>query len=101
MILKLYSLLLLFSTPAILGKKIKQTYIRSDRFFELIVETGSNPVSAGVLRLCSSYSKYLTADMAFLLEGNDETRLPEKILGCARVKNIDLNKNVRKCRTVG
>ena len=33
--------------------------------------------------------------MAFLLEGYDDTTLPEKILGCARVKNIDLTKNVR------
>jgi hypothetical protein len=83
------------STPAILGRKIKQSYIRTDRFFELIVDTGSDSVARGVLRLCSSYSKYLVADMAFLLEGYDETTLPERILGSARVKNIDLSKDVR------
>eukprot|EP00978_Attheya_sp_CCMP212_P047394 scaffold421344_cov55-Attheya_sp.AAC.1 len=78
------------STPAIIGTKLKQTYVTSDRFLELIIDTASSSVAAGVTRLSSSYGKELVLDMAFLLEGNDESTLPEKVMGCVRLKNADL-----------
>lgn len=35
--------------------------------------------------------------MAFVLEGNDESTLPEKVLGCCRLKNVDLANCPRFC----
>ena len=37
--------------------------------------------------------------MAFLLEGNDESTLPEKVMGCCRMKNVDLTKAPRFCES--
>merc|ERR1712038_231021 len=83
------------STPVIMGTKMKQIYICSDRFCEVIVDLGSSSVSAAVLKLCSGYSKQIVVDMAFLMEGDEEESLPEKILGCVRLKHVDLQKDSR------
>jgi len=76
------------STPAIMGTKLKQIYSRTDRYFEIILDIGSSSVAAGVIRLASGYAKTLIVDMAFVLEGNDESVLPEKVMGSCRLKHI-------------
>merc|ERR1719215_2453589 len=75
------------STPAIMGNKIKQTYIQGERFFELMIDTGSSAVAAGVIRICNGYAKMIAVDLAFLFEGHSEQTLPERVLGCVRLKN--------------
>jgi hypothetical protein len=69
------------STPAIMGNKIKQTYIQGDRYFEIMIDTGSSSVGAGVIRICVGYARMIVTDLAFLFEGYDESTLPEKVLG--------------------
>ena len=80
------------STPAIMGTKLKQHYIRTDRYFELLLDTGSSSVAAGVIRLVLGYSKTVVVDMAFLLEGKDESTLPEMIFGSVRLKHYVFGK---------
>ena len=80
------------SKPSILGKKLKQHYIRTDRFFELIVDIGSDSVATRIVKLALGYAKSLTVDMMFLLEGASESTLPEHILGGVRIKEIDFKK---------
>jgi len=80
------------SKPAILGKKIKQYYVRSDRYFEVIVDIASDPVAKRITKLCLGCIKTIVVDIMFALEGNDESTLPERILGGARIKNLDFNK---------
>lgn len=43
------------SKPTILGKKLKQHYIQDDRFFELIVDVGSDKIAKKVVGLCTGY----------------------------------------------
>ena len=88
------------STPAIMGNKIKQTYCRGDRFFELTIDTGSSSVAAGVMRICNGYCRMIVVDMAFLFEGYDESTLPERVLGCARLKNVEFGKKLRYVESV-
>ena len=83
------------STPAIMGNKIKQTYIKGERFFELIIDTGSSSVGAGVISICVGYARMIVTDLAFLFEGYDESTLPEKVLGCVRIKNVEFGKKLR------
>ena len=83
------------STPAIMGNKIKQTYVQGERFFELIIDTGSSSVAAGVIRICNGYAKMIVVDLAFLFEGYDEETLPERVLGCIRLKNVDFGAKLR------
>merc|ERR1712238_444257 len=88
------------STPAIMGRQIKQTYIQGERFFELMIDTGSSAVAAGVIRICNGYARMITVDLAFLLEGNSERTLPERVLGCVRMKNIEFGKKLRFVESV-
>jgi hypothetical protein len=74
------------STPAIMGTKLAQYYARSDRFMEVILDCGSSQVATGVIRLSLGYAKMLMIDMGFLLEGDREVFLPERIFGCVRMK---------------
>ena len=77
------------SKPSILGKKLRQYYIRTDRFMELIVDIGSDSVATRIVKLALGYAKSLTVDMMFVLEGATNDTLPERILGGVRVKEID------------
>ena len=83
------------STPAIIGKKLRQLYVRSDRFCEVIMDCCSSAVAAGIIRLSLSYAKTLVVDMAFLFEADDPSTLPERIFGCARVKNMAFGPHLR------
>ncbi|KAL9191069.1 hypothetical protein ACHAXT_000775 [Thalassiosira profunda] len=82
-------------TPAIMGNKIKQTYFQGERFFELMIDTGSSSVAAGVIRICNGYAKMIVVDLAFLFEGYNESTLPERVLGCVRLKNVEFGKKLR------
>jgi hypothetical protein len=77
------------SKPSILGRKIKQYYIRGDRYFEIIVDIASDPVAQRIVKLVLGYTKTMVVDMMFILEGTDEATLPERIFGGVQMKNID------------
>lgn len=77
------------STPSILGKKIKQYYIRGDRYFEIIVDIASDPVAQRIVKLALGYAKTLVVDIMYVLEGTHAALLPERIFGGVRMKFID------------
>jgi hypothetical protein len=87
------------STPAIMGTKLRQLYVKSDRFFEVILDCGSSAVATGVIRLSLGYAKTLVIDMGFVLEGDEEEYLPERIMGCVRTKNPEFGPFLRKVET--
>lgn len=76
--------------PSILGRKLKQHYIRNARYFEIIVDIASDPVADRICKLALGGAKHLAVDMMFLLEGTKDEELPERILGGARVQYLDL-----------
>ncbi|CAB9519296.1 Protein of unknown function (DUF1336) [Seminavis robusta] len=78
------------STPAIMGKKLRQLYVKDEvdnRFFEIVLDCCSSSVAAGVIRLSLGYAKTLVVDMGFLFEGDSPDVLPERIFGCVRCKH--------------
>ena len=80
------------SKPTILGRKLKQHYIRKPRYFELIVDIESDAIAKKVVALSVGYAKSLVVDMLFLLEADSEETLPERALGGVRIKNLDFKK---------
>ena len=86
------------STPVVFGKKLKQYYCRTERFCEVTVDMGSNAVANGAIKLCNGFSKSIVVVLAFLLEANSESSLPEKIIGCVQLKKISLDQD---CRPLG
>eukprot|EP00536_Pseudo-nitzschia_multiseries_P013707 jgi/Psemu1/261625/estExt_Genewise1Plus.C_6030008 len=84
------------STPAIMGTRLKQYYVRTDRFMEIVLDCGSSQVAEGVIKLSLGYAKTLVVDMGFLLEAVEEEHLPERILGCVRVKYPSFGNELRR-----
>jgi hypothetical protein len=77
------------SKPTLLGHKLKQSYVRTDRYCEAIVDVGSEPIARRIVQLSLGYAKTLTIDLMFLLQGNDAACLPERMLGGVRMHQLD------------
>jgi hypothetical protein len=78
------------SKPSILGRKLKQYYIRNPRYFEIVIDIGSDPIADRIVKLALGSAKHLVVDMMFMLEGISAEELPERILAGARIQNLDL-----------
>lgn len=78
------------STPALIGKKLRQPYFKGKQYFELDVDIGSSAVANRVVGLVSGYTKKLVIDMGFVLEGQSPDELPERLFGTVRLVHIDL-----------
>lgn len=77
------------SKPAILGRKIKQYYLQTDRYMEVLVDIASDQIAQRITKLCMGYLQAMTVDMMFLLESNNEKELPERIFGGVRLQGVD------------
>ena len=75
--------------PSILGNKLKHYYTRTDRFFEMVVDIGSNKMAQKIVKMAQGCAKSLEVDMMFVLEGVDEKTLPECIMGGVQVRHLD------------
>jgi len=82
------------TTPAILGKKLPIDYFGdSETYFELVVDIGGSVVAGSILGVVKGYAKSLVIDLAFLLEGQAEEHLPEKLMGIVRLDHPDMSKS--------
>ena len=77
--------------PALLGHAITTAYHSGPGWFEMDVDVSSSSTAAGALRILKSCSKSLVMDLAFVLEGQSEEALPEKILGTVEWNHFDLD----------
>lgn len=54
------------------------------------MDIGSSIIANAIVHLAIGYLSALTVDMAFLLESQTESELPEQILGTVRLTKLDL-----------
>ncbi|KAJ3690618.1 hypothetical protein LUZ61_019782 [Rhynchospora tenuis] len=73
----------------ILGRALKCKYVTGSDFIEVDVDIGSSIVANAIVHLAFGYVTCLTVDLAFLLEGQSEEELPERILGAIRFVELD------------
>jgi len=78
-------------TPTLLGNKLKQYYYKDDHYFELDVDVGSSSVARNVCGLAIGYSKAIVVDMGVCLQGNEESELPEIMMGACRCNHVDMS----------
>lgn len=64
--------------------------MQGENFIEVDVDIGSSIIANAIVHLAIGYVTTLTVDMAFLLESQTESELPEQILGTVRLKKMDL-----------
>lgn len=78
--------------PAILGTKLKQSYFAGPGYFEIDVDCASSHAAASVVNMVKGYCKTLVIDLAFILQGNCEDELPERVLSVIRFSRVDMGK---------
>lgn len=83
------------TTPCLLGRKVRQDYHRAKRYLEVDVHLESSTVAKRALGVVLPVARQLTVELAFLLEGRTADELPERLLGCVQLKNVDLSRAVR------
>mmetsp|Transcript_1433 Transcript_1433/g.5283 ORF Transcript_1433/g.5283 Transcript_1433/m.5283 type:complete len:397 (+) Transcript_1433:195-1385(+) len=74
--------------PLIVGSKLQVGYHASPDYFEVDIDIGSSAVANSVVRYVLGYAESIVCDMAFLIQGNSETELPEQLLGTVRVSHL-------------
>jgi Protein ENHANCED DISEASE RESISTANCE 2, C-terminal len=81
--------------PAILGNSIPMSYFYSPRdgnkaeYLEVDLDIAASSAARSILSVCTSYTKSLTIDLGFVIEGKTKDELPEQMLTAARLHGID------------
>lgn len=73
----------------IIGRVLSCKYCVADNFIEVDIDVGSSMVATAIVHLAFGYVTTLTVDLAFLIESQAESELPEKLLGAFRFSNLD------------
>lgn len=73
----------------IIGRALSCNYRISDSYLEVDVDIGSSMVASAIVHLAFGYITTLTVDLAFLIESQTESELPEQLLGAVRFSNLD------------
>lgn len=76
--------------PVILGKALHLHFFESTNYLEMCIDVASDRVAKHVTALCRSQSSYFTVNMGFVIEGQCEAELPERLLCCVQYDHIDL-----------
>lgn len=72
----------------IIGRALSCKYCQGDDFIEIDIDIGSSMVANAIVHLAFGYITTLTVDLAFLIEGQSESELPEQILGAVRFSEL-------------
>ncbi|MES1908730.1 MAG: hypothetical protein MHM6MM_001606 [Cercozoa sp. M6MM] len=79
--------------PAILGTKVDMKYFVDNElnYMEWEVNLPSSTIATGILNMVRSYVTYVTMDLVFIIEGQEEDELPERVLGGVRFHKLDFD----------
>uniref|UniRef100_A0A5B7B1B9 Protein ENHANCED DISEASE RESISTANCE 2 C-terminal domain-containing protein n=1 Tax=Davidia involucrata TaxID=16924 RepID=A0A5B7B1B9_DAVIN len=73
----------------IIGRALTCKYCIAENFIEVDIDIGSSMVASAIVHLAFGYLTTLTVDLAFLIEGQTESELPERILGAVRFSELN------------
>ncbi|KAF4348758.1 hypothetical protein F8388_021959 [Cannabis sativa] len=73
----------------IIGRALTCKYCVTDNFIEVDVDIGSSMVASAIVHLAFGYITTLTVDIAFLIESQIESELPERLLGAVRFSELN------------
>ncbi|CAN0901095.1 Protein ENHANCED DISEASE RESISTANCE 2-like [Linum grandiflorum] len=71
----------------ILSKNVNCKYLRQDNFLEMDADVGSSAIGKKIIGLSFGCTSFI-ADLAIVIEGQDETELPECLLGTVRLHHL-------------
>ncbi|KAG9154879.1 hypothetical protein Leryth_027629 [Lithospermum erythrorhizon] len=73
----------------IIGRALTCKYCQGENFIEVDIDIGSSVVANAIVHLAFGYLTTLTVDLAFLIESQTESELPERILGAVRFSELN------------
>ncbi|XP_031128056.1 cell wall protein IFF6 isoform X2 [Ipomoea triloba] len=73
----------------VIGRALNCSYCAGDNFIEIDVDIGSSVVANAIVHLAFNYLTKLTVDLAFLIESQTESELPERLLGAIRFSELN------------
>lgn len=73
----------------IIGRALTCKYSIGRHFLEVDVDIGSSMVASAIVHVALGYVTTLTVDLAFLIESQTESELPERILGAFRFAELN------------
>jgi len=76
--------------PAIMGTKIKHNYYSTERYFEIEVDIMTSKAAGAILNAVKNYTNSCSIELAFVLQGENTSELPERVLGCLRFHQLDV-----------
>ena len=79
--------------PALLGKKLKSTYVWDEALnaLEVTADVGSSKVAGKIISLVKRTCQSLVVDMTFVLQGDSGDELPESVIGGVRISHCDMD----------
>ncbi|XP_007011658.2 PREDICTED: protein ENHANCED DISEASE RESISTANCE 2-like [Theobroma cacao] len=75
----------------LLGKALTCNYHRGANYLEIDVDIASSAIANAILHLALGYVTSVTIDMGFVVEGQTENELPEKLIGAVRVCQMEMS----------
>ncbi|KAF4672306.1 hypothetical protein FOL47_000691 [Perkinsus chesapeaki] len=78
-------------TPAIIGTKIDTQYFDGYRYMEVSIDVYSSQLARHIVSLVTDAAKKLVIDIGFVIEGESDDELPERMIGGFRVRYPDLD----------
>jgi len=78
------------SKPAIVGTKIDQRCYKGNGYFEVSIDITSSKAAGYILKVVRTYVSKVSIGLAFVIEGQCEEELPERILGALVFHKLDL-----------
>ncbi|TXG72797.1 hypothetical protein EZV62_001376 [Acer yangbiense] len=73
----------------IIGRALSCKYCIGENFLEVDVDIGSSMMANAIVHLALGYITTLTVDLAFVIEGQTESELPEQLLGAFRFSQLN------------
>lgn len=73
----------------VIGRALSCKYCVGENFLEVDIDIGSSVVANAIVHLAFGYITSLTVDLAFLIESQNESELPERILGAFRFSELN------------
>ncbi|KAF8388603.1 hypothetical protein HHK36_027280 [Tetracentron sinense] len=73
----------------ILGRAVSCKYFVGENYMEVDVDIGASVVANAIVHLAFGYITTLTVDLAFLIESQTQSELPERILGAVRFSELN------------
>ncbi|XAR71173.1 hypothetical protein NMG60_11028310 [Bertholletia excelsa] len=73
----------------VIGRALTCKYCITENFIEVDIDLGSSMIAKAIIHLAFHYIRKLTVDLAFLIESQTESELPEQILGAVRFSELN------------